>query len=104
MKKIVINYCYGGFELNKKACNILGVDRYEQEKIARDNPVLVKMVEANETISDNIYSCKLAVVEIPDNTTDWMINEYDGAEEIIFVVDGKLHRRGQKGGCPSIFV
>ena len=32
----------------------------------------------------------LVVKEIPDNATDYMITEYDGAEGIIYVVDGKL--------------
>jgi hypothetical protein len=34
---------------------------------------------------------KLKVVEIPEEATDWELNEYDGLESITYVVDGKLH-------------
>lgn len=93
MKKVVINYCYGGFNLSAQALNALGIDKHHQYSVARDDARLVAMVEADAKTTAGDY-CKLAVVEIPDNTSDWMINEYDGAEEIIFVVEGKLHRRG----------
>lgn len=33
----------------------------------------------------------LMVVEIPDNATDWELDEYDGLESIIYVADGKIH-------------
>ena len=28
---------------------------------------------------------------IPDNATDWDIEDYDGNETLIYVVDGKIH-------------
>lgn len=103
MKKIVINYAFGGFNLSTQALNTLGVDKHHQYSVARDDARLVAMVEADAKATAG-NCCKLAAIEIPENASDWMINEYDGAEEIIFVVDGKLHRKGQKGGCPSIFI
>ena len=33
---------------------------------------------------------KLVVEEIPDTATDYMISEYDGAEEVYYVLDGKI--------------
>jgi nitroreductase len=33
----------------------------------------------------------LEVVEIPDTATDWEIDEYDGWESVVYVVNGKLH-------------
>jgi hypothetical protein len=31
------------------------------------------------------------VVEIPNEATDYEILEYDGLEEVVCVIDGKLH-------------
>ena len=36
-------------------------------------------------------SAKLKVIEIPDNATDWDVEDYDGIERIVYVVDGKLN-------------
>lgn len=33
----------------------------------------------------------LIVVEIPDESTDYYIEDYDGVESVIYVVDGKIH-------------
>ena len=33
---------------------------------------------------------KLKIVNIPDNITDWVIDEYDGIERIIYVENGHL--------------
>ena len=99
--KIVINVCFGGFGLTEEAKKALGIEY--SEDIERTDSRLVKMVETDAVnIADRF--AELKVIEIPDEATDWDIDEYDGAEEIIFVVDGKLHRRRQKGGCPSIFI
>lgn len=42
---------------------------------------------------ENINSdfSKLEVVSIPNEVTDYEINEYDGMESIICVIDGKLY-------------
>ena len=37
------------------------------------------------------FCANLRIVEIPDDYTDYYINEYDGAETLIYVKDGKLH-------------
>ena len=34
---------------------------------------------------------KLKVVEVPESATDFTLDEYDGWERIIYVVDGKLN-------------
>ena len=41
------------------------------------------------------YCAELEVVEIPDGATDYYLNEYDGMESIIYVLDGKLHWAGE---------
>ena len=82
--KIVINNDYGGFGLlnwddDDQFSDI--VKKYEND---RTNPVLVAVVENNH-IGD------LVVVEIPDGATDWIINEYDGLETVIYVLNGKIY-------------
>lgn len=85
--KYVVNSCYGGFGLSEEAYKILGVsDEYE---VDRSSPQLVAMVEKNSKAISGKYA-NLTVVEIPNNATDWELQEYDGFEEIIAVVDGKI--------------
>ena len=83
--KIVINKCYGGFGLSKEAEEL-----YVQKKnisgplrgdILRNDSVLVEVVETLGDKASGKYS-ELNVVEIPDDVTDWRIEEYDGSEHI----------------------
>lgn len=86
--KLVINKCYGGFGLSEDALAVLGVEYGDD--VERSNGLLVEMVEANAKAVGESYS-ELEVVEIPDSATDYYIDEYDGFESVIYVVDGKLH-------------
>ena len=83
--KIVINDCYGGFGLSEEAeelyiqkKNISGSLRGD---ILRNDSVLVEVVETLGDKASGKYS-ELTVVEIPDDVTDWRIEEYDGWEHI----------------------
>ena len=86
--KIIINKCYGGYGLSNKALNSLGIE-YEGD-IERTDPRLVEIVEADAEKASGKFA-KLKVVEIPDEATDYSVDEYDGFESVIYVVDGKLH-------------
>lgn len=91
--KMVLNRNRGGFNLNipQDFCDTydLGDAWGVRNDIKRDDPRLVKWVEDR---ADRRGKCgDLAVVEIPDSCTDWEIDEYDGIESIVYVVDGKLH-------------
>ena len=85
--KIVINKCYGGFDLSNKAihyleCNGVGdVDFREPEN--RTNPILIEVVEALHGEA-SVQHSKLVVVEIPEgkHLIDWIIQEYDGYETV----------------------
>lgn len=96
--KIVINSSFGGFSLPIEFCELLNKynengkpDIYDwEDEIERTDERLINFLENNEKYSVPSYT-SLEVVEIPDNATDWEINEYDGAENIIYVVDGKIH-------------
>lgn len=87
--KIVVNKCFGGFDISDDAARELGLsDKYYL--VSRINKHLIKMVEEN---ADRVSgpSAKLRVVEVPDNATDWKLNDYDGRETITYVVDGRLY-------------
>lgn len=88
--KIVINSCYGGFSLSESAAAYMGTSTYSLDEDIRTDPRLVDMVERDAPAASGRYA-NLTVVEIPDNATDWELNEYDGYESITYVVDGKIH-------------
>ena len=87
--KLVVNKCYGGFGLSDWAMEQLGINVYYD--IDRTDSRLVELVENFPEKVDNFYS-NLIVVSIPDTSTDWEIDEYDGLETIIYVIDGKIRR------------
>jgi hypothetical protein len=89
--KIAVNKSYGGFILNEQQTELISpyVDEdffydvdYKTE--LRTNEHLIKAIEQ--------IPSTIKVVEIPDNATDWIINEYDGFESVYYVVDGKIKR------------
>lgn len=86
--KIVLNRCFGGFSLSNFAVNYLGLSS-SYEQIPRTDPKLVKLVEKDAKKASGPMA-RLRVVEIPENCTDWEINDYDGSESLICVIDGKL--------------
>lgn len=88
--KIVINACYGGFSLSESAAAYMGTSIYPLDEDIRTDPLLIDMVE-RDTLATSGRCAKLTVVEIPDNATDWELDEYDGYESITYVVDGKIH-------------
>lgn len=85
MTKVVVNRCWGGFGLSKKAYEKLGLawDGYgysysEEEK--RADPKLVTVVEE---LGDEASGpmANLKVVVVPDDV-DWEIDNYDGQETV----------------------
>ena len=109
--KIVINDCFGGFEFNEKFLRwyfsrfsldteaIKELFPYEYSEIQfgdfkRDDKEVITAIEEFEMFFNESYSgdCScISIVEIPDESTDWMLDEHDGAETIWYVVDGKIH-------------
>lgn len=88
--KIVINECFGGFSVNDNIVKMLNLEsRYDLED-DRTNVKLIELIESGVNVNDD-YS-DLVVVEIPDDATDYMINEYDGYEDVLYVLDGKIKR------------
>ena len=84
VRYIVINTCYGGFGLSKRArseyCRLSGEEEFEciDRDLARDDPYLVQVVR-ELGIGANGAHANLKIVEIPGNI-EWHIQEYDGNE------------------------
>jgi len=79
--KIVINTCYGGFSVSKKACEKLGIDWEECHgyiDLKRNDPKLVAVVEELGEKANGTHAA-LRITEIPDGV-DWVIEGYDGNE------------------------
>ena len=82
--QIVINSCYGGFDLSDKA-----LDMYKQlsnksevyaYELDRTDPILIQVVETLGAEADGRFA-KLRIIEIPDDI-EWEITEYDGSESV----------------------
>ena len=89
--KVVINECFGGFSVSKEVYEIMGKEWNGYG--FNDDRTDAKLIAAIEKIGcekASGYCASLAIVDIPDNATDWTITEYDGYEEIVCVIDGKL--------------
>lgn len=86
--KFVINLCYGGFSLSEQAAAALGLDSVYDD-IDRNDERLIALVEQDAEAASGAHA-DLAVAEIPDEATDWYIDEYDGSESLIYVLDGRL--------------
>lgn len=84
---IIINKCFGGFHLPEEFCSMHGLSRYA--RIERTDPRLVEFIQSHggKVVGD---VSKLVAVKIPDTATDWDLQEYDGMESIIYVVNGKI--------------
>lgn len=78
--KIVINKCYGGFNLSPKVVELLKSRGITEGIwcIKRNDPV--ECVELLGEEADGDFA-KLKVVEIPDDVA-WNIRDYDGLETI----------------------
>lgn len=86
-KKVVVNKCYGSARLEDWVVKYLKVDPWDFD---REDPRIVRLVEEyGDTCSSS--GSALVVVTLPDDATDYMISEYDGAETLIYVQNGKLH-------------
>ena len=80
--KIVVNRPFGGFRLPDAFCLAHNIEfKYDQDW--RYDQDLINWVETHNDSA-------LSVTSIPDEATDYFINEYDGAEEVVYVLDGKL--------------
>ena len=87
----VLNKCFGGWSLSDWAVEQLGVEDNYPLMSELDVDKLVQLIK--DYGSEKVSGCcaKLRVVEVPDTCTDYEIDEYDGIERVIYVVDGKIY-------------
>jgi hypothetical protein len=88
MKKIVINNCYGGFSLSKKAMELYSqlsgehkTTRYGYD-LRRDDPHLITVVETLKGDA-NGTSAHLIVVEVPEGVRCRIVEPDAGGRETI---------------------
>lgn len=89
--KIVINRRYGSFSLSKEAAQILEVNPYNYDDEFRENQGLINLIERQGSDFVSGRYADLEIVDIPDAATDYEIEEFDGMERVIYVLDGKIH-------------
>jgi hypothetical protein len=71
-------------------------NEFDNSKEVRTHPDLIKYVEKsyNEKghcrVGGDFIFADLCVADLPRATTDFYIKEYDGAETVLFVVNGKI--------------
>lgn len=84
---LVVNHDWGGFTLPEDyaAVKTNGWLYDDDWDTTRQDQDLIDIV-----LSDD-YDGDLAVVEIPNDATDYTIQDYDGMESVIYVQNGKLH-------------
>lgn len=82
--KYVINRDYSGFHIPRELVNVLPDLPYDGCDEIRADPRLVEWVLAHQG------QTTLKVVEIPEEATDYLLQEYDGWETVIVVRDGKI--------------
>ena len=80
--KMVINTNYGSFGYNVAEQYEDWVLDFEDD---RTNAELVEFVETHPNECGD-----LKVVTIPEGATDWEMEEYDGWESIIYVLNGMI--------------
>lgn len=79
--KMVLNKDYGGFGY--------GVAEKYNDIINHCERTDAELIEFVETHPDECGDLK--VVEIPEEATDWELDEYDGLESVTYVVGGKIY-------------
>ena len=90
--KIAINSCFGGFKLNDNIVREYGFK--SNYNVDRTDPKLIELIESGAHVSGR--SSHVILESIPDEATDWTIIEYDGSEDVIYVLDGKIHWAGRE--------
>lgn len=94
--KILVNLCYGGFTLTnyatKKIAAIIGCEerKVRHGDFDRSDARAIEFLEHYGLDRAQEEYCRLGIIEIPDGATDFVLDENDGYERIIYVVDGKI--------------
>lgn len=91
LMQIVVNRQYGSFKIPSEymikhpdlSDGTRRFSRYDYEDSDRTSDDLVSYAKNNKESG-------LGVVYVPDEATDYRINDYDGLESVIYVLNGKI--------------
>ena len=86
--KIVLNKCCGGFALSEEAMKELGL---QIQYTSNTDERLIKLIEEKGSEYVSYTFSKLEVFDLPEETTDYRVDECNGYETVYYVVDGKIH-------------
>lgn len=82
--ELVVYAIHFGYSVPDEVMEALGIeDQYNGSVEVRSSKAFVDYVKNN---GSDVYG----IVEIPKEATDWRIFEYDGAESVICVLNGKM--------------
>lgn len=87
--KIILNTDYRGFMVPDEICKLLHCDEFDNSMSIRTNPTFIQWIKQKK---ENGEKTDFEIVEIPDNASDYLIEDFDGEEGIYFVVDGKIYQ------------
>ena len=93
---LVLNKCYGSFSISDFAMKELRISSkypYRGEAMGletRFHPDIAQLIDKYGSAKISGTMANLQIFEIPDDVSDWEIEEYDGFERLIYVEDGKL--------------
>lgn len=93
--EIVINTNYGNYGVSNRAANAIRKAHETEETSGnkfRMSPTLINFIKTYGSKAASASYAHLKIVNIPDDATDWRIQEYDGLESILYVLDGKIHK------------
>lgn len=84
MSRVVINNDYGGFSLSSQVLKEIGKDR--DYMVDRNDPKLLAFIDKHGLkAASGSPRTSLAIAKIPETWGEfWNIEEYDGAESIVF--------------------
>ena len=86
--QIILNKDYGGFMVPDEICKLLHCDQFDTSMSIRTNPTFIQWIKQKKK---NGEDTDFRVVEIPDNASDYLIEDFDGDEWMYFVVNGKIY-------------
>lgn len=89
--EILVNGCFGGYNLSQAVADVLGADLHEVAfDWPRNQPELIAAVRAVGLENAGGFFSQLRIAEIPAEATDWDIIDYDGLERVVYVLNGRL--------------
>lgn len=90
--KIVINVAYGGFDVPEEFAIRYSEEYHYNNDLMRVDTDLIQWIEEHNGEYRPRHGTRLIIKEIPNDSTDWIVEEYDGLESILYVVNGKIKR------------